>query len=86
MEKFSYTIVNELGLHARPAGRIIKLLRDYDCQVSIKKNEQTVNAKSISSLMKLNVKQDDEVELIFDGGDEKDAVQTVKEYFVENQL
>lgn len=51
--KRSYEIVNKLGLHARAAAQFVKLATKYDAELTIAKDDQRVNGKSIMGIMML---------------------------------
>ncbi|MDR0621247.1 MAG: HPr family phosphocarrier protein [Deltaproteobacteria bacterium] len=72
-------IVNETGLHARPASLFIKMAKNFDAKISIRKKEapNPVNAKSIVALLALGLDKGSEVEISADGGDEKQAVDSL---------
>lgn len=84
MKEVKYIITDELGIHARPAGLLVKAVNQYDCNVAIKKGEQEGNAKSIISIMTLGIKQGDEVTFLVDGADEAEASETLRVFLKEN--
>ncbi len=84
MKEVKYIITDELGIHARPAGLLVKAVNQYDCNVTIKKGEQEGNAKSIISIMTLGIKQGDEVTFLVDGADEAEASETLRVFLKEN--
>ncbi len=51
--KRSYEIVNKLGLHARAAAQFVKLATTFDAELTIEKDGQNVNGKSIMGIMML---------------------------------
>ena len=70
------TIVNESGLHARPASDFIKAASGFKSRINIKRtgSPKSVNAKSIVSLLTLGLEKGAEVELSAEGEDETQAV------------
>lgn len=48
-----FTIINKLGLHARPAASFVKVSSAYDAEVWVEKDDEQVNGKSIMGLMML---------------------------------
>ena len=74
MKKLKYKIKDELGMHARPAGQLVKKLKEFTCTVSIGRDEQMVDAKRIFSVMSLGMKCGEELVLMFDGIDEDIAI------------
>lgn len=72
------TVVNETGIHARPASNLINLAKQYASKITIRnmsrENTQAVNAKSIVMVLTLAVRKGMEVEIAADGVDEQQAV------------
>lgn len=71
------TVVNSVGLHARPATFFIQRANDYKCSIWMEKEESRVNAKSLLGVLSLGVMKDDEINIIADGVNEKDAIETL---------
>ena len=84
MKKITYKITDPLGIHARPAGLLVKKLNQYVSVVTIEKDGVQKNAKRILSLMSLGVKQNETVTLIFEGPDEEEAAGTALAFLQEN--
>ena len=74
-------VKNRLGLHARPAAVIAKILQSYSSSVSISYRDQIVDARSIMNLLVLAIKKNSTIELIAEGSDAKEAVETLLEAF-----
>ena len=66
------TITNPTGLHLRPAGVLCRDAMEFQCSVLFRFKDTTANAKSVLSVL---VKSGDEIELICDGVDEKEALE-----------
>jgi phosphocarrier protein len=64
------TIVNPLGLHARPAAQFVKLAAGFAAQVEVVKEGQRVNGKSIMGVMMLAAEQGSTLTIRTDGSDE----------------
>ena len=79
------TIVNKLGLHARAAARFVTQASLFDSEVMLKRNGQEVNGKSIMGVMMLAAAKGSEIELIIDGDDETQAMQSLLE-LIENRF
>lgn len=71
-------IINETGLHARPATLVVSLASKFKSEVKLQKNEKMVNAKSIMSLLSLGIIKNEEITIIAHGEDEMDAVTLLK--------
>ena len=63
MTEFNYTITDEVGIHARPAGVLAKTAKDLDSEITITKGEKTVGASKLMMLMGLGVKCGDTVKV-----------------------
>ena len=68
------TIINAIGLHARPATFFIQKASSYKCSVYVEKDDRRVNAKSLLGVLSLGIAKGMTVKLIADGSDEKDAL------------
>ena len=69
------TLVNSVGLHARPTTFFIQKANSYRCSVWIENNSRRANAKSLLGVLSLGVRQGDSVTLIADGIDENEAIE-----------
>ena len=58
MKEFTYTIKDEQGIHARPAGELVKAASAYPCKVTISKDGKEVDAKRILGVMVLVLNAD----------------------------
>lgn len=85
MKTYSYTIKDEQGIHARPAGELVKTAKNFACEIKIGKGAGMVDAKKIFGIMGLGAKKGETVELSFDGEDEEQALETVSKW-LENSL
>ncbi|MBI5744374.1 MAG: HPr family phosphocarrier protein [Elusimicrobia bacterium] len=81
MIKRSITIINELGIHARPAGMVANTCSRFACDIKLVKDGMEVNAKSIMGIMTLAAGKGSVIEVIAKGGDEADAVKAIEELF-----
>lgn len=84
MKKFNYTIQDELGIHARPAGLLAKLAKRFESSIEISKGDKNVQASQLLMLMGLGIKHGDEVAVSIDGADEDKAFEELKTFFEEN--
>ena len=67
-------IVNPLGMHARPAAQLVKLASQYASEITIGRNGEVVNAKSIMGVMMLAAEQGASVQLAASGPDAEAAI------------
>ncbi|AZO94111.1 HPr family phosphocarrier protein [Halocella sp. SP3-1] len=84
MMEFTYTIKEELGIHARPASLLVKTASSLKSKVMIKKNDKTADCKRILGLMRLGIKCGETVTVSISGEDEEESFETIKEFFEEN--
>ena len=86
MKTFEYTIKDELGIHARPAGILVKAIAKKTSDIKIKKAGDTreVNAKSIMAVMSLGAKKGNEVIITAEGEDEEEAIAEIQKVLEEN--
>jgi len=84
MKEFEYEIKDELGIHARPAGLLVKLVKQYSSQITLTKGDTSAAAKGIMGIMSLGVEKGDLVKVTADGGDEDAAIAALKEFFESN--
>ncbi|MFC1665244.1 HPr family phosphocarrier protein [Pseudomonadota bacterium] len=71
------TIINKLGLHARAAAKFVNVASKYQCQLSLKHNDQKVDGKSIMGLMMLAATQGTTIKLVAQGVDANQAVEEI---------
>lgn len=84
MKKFDYIIKDELGIHARPAGMIVREAAKFNSSITMQKGEKIIDAKRLFTLMSLGVKNADEIILTFDGEDEDAAYEALKQLLEAN--
>lgn len=81
MVKGKVRIKNPTGLHLRPAGLFCKTAMQFDSRITVLKRARhedvTANAKSVLSVLGSCIKSGDEIEIICEGSDEKDALSTM---------
>lgn len=70
MKQFRYVITDEAGIHARPAGLLVKEAGQYKANIKIKKGEKEADAKRLFGIMGLGVKKGEEVIVTIEGEDE----------------
>jgi phosphocarrier protein HPr len=75
------TVVNKLGIHARPAGSIVRAASAFKSKVELLKDGNTADAKSIMNVMMLAAAKGTAVTVRADGEDEQEAVQAVISLF-----
>ena len=85
MKNFEYTIKDPTGIHARPAGNLVKLAKTFaDTIIKIEKNGTSVEVTKLMKLMGLGVKCGDTVKFTFEGGNEDAAKEAIEKFMNEN--
>ena len=84
MKEFKYVVTDAQGIHARPAGILVKAIAKKTSDIKIKKAGDTreVNAKSI--MAGVCVKKGNEVIITAEGEDEEDAIAEIQKVLEEN--
>jgi phosphotransferase system HPr (HPr) family protein len=73
----SVTIIDQVGLHARPAAQFVKLAKTFESTIVVRKGDIEANAKSILRVLTLEAQQGDTIEIEATGPDEDDAVKAL---------
>lgn len=84
MKTFEYTIKDELGIHARPAGILVKEAKNYESKIKITKGQKTAEATRLMAIMGMAVKNGDTVTVSVEGPDEDQAFEGIKAFFESN--
>lgn len=84
MKSFEYVITDEVGIHARPAGALVKVAKEFECTITVEKAGKAVEATKLMGLMSLGVKKGDTVIVAADGAGEEEALESMRAFFAEN--
>ncbi|MCI8447283.1 MAG: HPr family phosphocarrier protein [Eubacterium sp.] len=84
MKEFNYEIKDEQGIHARPAGLLVKEAKKFTSTLTITKNGQTKKLTQLMMVMSLGVKKGEVVTIQADGEDEEAAIEALKAFFEQN--
>lgn len=84
MKEFVYTIKDELGIHARPAGLIVKLAGRYESKITITKDGKTADAGRILALMGLGVTKGTYITVTVEGPDEAEGAKALEDFIKAN--
>ena len=84
MKEFTYTVKDRVGIHARPAGLLVKLVKDFKSEVYIEKEERRIKADRLIAVMNMGIKQGDTVTVSIEGTDEEEAYIAIYSFFSEN--
>lgn len=84
MKEFTFTITDLQGIHARPAGLLVKEAKKYESKITIAKGARTGDVKKIFAVMALGAKQGEEIKITVDGADEDTAAAAMEAFLKEN--
>lgn len=84
MKEFNYVIKDAQGIHARPAGLLVRKASEFKSDITIAKSGKEVDLKKIFGIMGLGAKQGDEITIKFSGEDENEAYTAIEEFIKEN--
>ena len=77
-------VLNQAGLHARPATFIIQKANEFKSSIWVEKDERKVNAKSLLGVLSLGITKGTVITIIADGVDEEEAVVTLVNLIASN--
>lgn len=84
MKEFKFTVKDELGIHARPAGKLVKEAACFESEITIENRGKTGDAKRIFSVMGLGVRCADVITVRIEGKDEDEAKERILAFLEEN--
>lgn len=84
MKTIEYVIKDQLGIHARPAGLLVKEASNYSSTIIIEKESKEANAKRIFAIMSLGVKREDKITVSISGDDEDSAYEGILNFLETN--
>ncbi len=84
MKKFQYTIRDKMGLHAQPAGFLVKTAMSFPCKITIVGEARQADAKKILAVVGLGIKFGQKIIVTADGEQEEEAIKALKEFFDKN--
>lgn len=84
MVSFTYTIKDELGIHARPAGMLAKEAMKWQSAVWVDNGTKKADAKRLMAIMSMGVKKGHVVTVSAEGTDEEPCIEAMQKFFEEN--
>lgn len=84
MKSFSYEIKDAVGIHARPAGLLVKEAKSFQSKTLLQKGEKSADLTKLMALMSLGVKCGDTVTVSAEGPDEDAAIAVLEAFFKQN--
>lgn len=86
MKTFHYVIKDKVGIHARPAGLLVKEAKKYESKITLTKDGKSAEATKLMAVMGLGVKCGQTVEVSVEGADEETTFEVMKSFFEANFL
>ena len=83
-DQFEYVITDKVGIHARPAGEIVKIAKQFDCKVTAEAGGKSAAADSVISLMSLGAAEGDRITFRASGPEGQMALKAIYQYVKEN--
>ena len=84
MKEFEFVVTDPQGIHARPAGLLVKEAKKFESNISVFKGARKGNLKKFFTVMALGVKQGETIKVQVEGADEEQAASTVEAFLKEN--
>ncbi|HIW83193.1 MAG TPA: HPr family phosphocarrier protein [Candidatus Dorea gallistercoris] len=84
MKTIKYTIQDELGIHARPAGVLVKEVKKFQSKITLEGNGKTAEAGKLLAVMGMGIKHGTEITITAEGPDEDEAIAAMETFFKEN--
>ena len=84
MKQFTYTITDPVGIHARPAGLLVKAAKAFASTITVEKEGKSAGATKLMALMSMGIKQGDCITITVEGADEEAAASAMEQFFQEN--
>ena len=78
-----FTVANKLGIHARPAALFVRVASKFQSEITVEKDGEQVNGKSIMGLMMLAAGQGSKLKIIAEGPDAEAAVREMEQLFAQ---
>jgi phosphocarrier protein HPr len=77
------TVINKLGIHARPAALFVKIASKFQSEITVEKDGEQINGKSIMGLMMLAAAQGSRLKIIAEGADAEAALRELEQLFAQ---
>lgn len=84
MKTFDYVITDSIGIHARPAGMLVKEVKELNASVTVACKGKQADARKLMALMSLGIRHGDTVTVTIEGEEEAEAEKRMKNFFEQN--
>ncbi|MFB6496470.1 phosphocarrier protein HPr [Bacillus haynesii] len=82
----TFTIIDQVGIHARPSTTLVQTASKFNADIYLEYNGKIVNLKSIMGVMSLGIPKDAVIKIIAQGADEEDAIATLEKVMTQEGL
>lgn len=86
MVSYKFKVTDPIGFHARPAAKLVEVVKKYDAEAFVHHGEKKASLKSIISLMALGIRTGTEVEITVEGPQANDCLAAIKTVIVSEKL
>lgn len=86
MAEKTFTIIDETGIHARPATLLVQAATPFQAEADLEYNGKRVNLKSIMGVMSLGIPKGAEIKIVTSGSGENEALEAIAEVIVQQKL
>ena len=76
-------VKNKQGLHARPAALFVQIANKFESEISVRKENEEVNGKSIMGILLLGVEKDSKITVSAEGKDAQEAIMELEKLLSE---
>lgn len=84
MKTFAYTITDEVGIHARPAGELSRTAREFQSEIILRCGDKKADARKLMAVMAMGIRKGQTVDVEIRGDDEEEAMESVQNFFRNN--
>ena len=84
MKEFQYTVKDACGIHARPAGLLVKVVKGFSSTATLEKNGKTCDMRKLMGVMGMGIRQGETITVTAEGEDETAAIEAVEKFLTEN--
>ena len=82
--EIKFTVTDPLGIHARPAGILVKEAKKFSSKITVWKGDKSCDMRKLLALMGMAVKQNDEITVQVEGDDEAACAEAIEKFLKEN--
>ena len=84
MKEVQYTVKDACGIHARPAGLLVKTVKGFASTATLEKDGKSCDMRKLMALMGMGVKQGETITIKVEGDDEEAAAAAIQKFLTEN--